>query len=46
MVTWEVNRAIVACVDLVDHILKFGLARVLAKGSHNGSELLRCDLTW
>ena len=43
--TWEVNGAIVISVNLVDHILQLGLGRVLAKGSHDGAQLLGSDLS-
>ncbi len=33
--TWEVNGAIVIRVDLIDHVLQFGLGGILAQGSHH-----------
>ena len=33
--TREVNGAIVVCIDLVDHVLKFGLAWILAQRPHD-----------
>ena len=39
----EIDRAIAICIDLVDHVLQFGLCWVLAKRSHDGSELFGCD---
>lgn len=43
--TWEVDRAIVISVNLVDHVLQFGLGRVLAERSHDGTQLLSSDLS-
>lgn len=42
--TWKVNRAVIIGVDLVDHILKFRLAWVLAERSHDRAQLLGRDL--
>ena len=35
--TGEVDRAVIVCVHLVDHILQLGLAGVLAERSHDCS---------
>jgi hypothetical protein len=43
--TWEVDCAIVVSVDLVDHVLEFGLRWILSKGSHDGTEFLGGDLS-
>ena len=43
--TWEVDCAIIISIDLVDHILKLRLRRVLAERAHNGSQLLGSDLS-
>lgn len=40
----EVNGAVVVGVDLVDHVLKLRLRRVLAERAHDGAELLGGDL--
>ena len=44
--TREVDGAIVVGVNLVDHVLKLGLGRVLAEGAHNSTKLLGGDLAW
>jgi len=44
--TGEVDGSVVVGVDLVDHVLKLRLRRVLAEGAHDSAELLRRDLTW
>ena len=43
--TREVDSAVVVGVDLVDHVLQFGLGRVLTQGAHDSAELLGGDLT-
>jgi hypothetical protein len=43
--TWKVDSAIVISVNLVDHVLQFGLGRVLAKRSHDGAQLFGGDLS-
>jgi hypothetical protein len=43
--TWKVDRAIVISINLVDHVLQFGLGRVLTKRSHDGTQLLGGDLS-
>jgi site-specific recombinase XerC len=42
--TWEVDGAIVISVNLVDHVLQLRFGGILAKGSHNGAELLGGNL--
>ena len=37
----EVDGAVAVGIDLVDHILQFGLSGVLAQGSHDCSQFLR-----
>ena len=44
--TWEINGTVVVSIDLVDHVLQLGLGRVLAKGSHDGAQLLASDLSY
>ena len=44
--TWEVNGAIVVCVDLVDHILQLRLRGILTQRSHDCAQLLRSDLSY
>jgi len=44
--TWEVDSAVVISINLVDHVLQLGFGRVLAKGSHNGTQLFGGDLSW
>ena len=43
--TGKVNRPVVVGINLVDHILQLGLRRVLTERSHNGTQLLRSDLS-
>ncbi len=43
--TREINGAVVISVDLVDHILKLRFGRILAKRSHDSSQLLGSDLS-
>ena len=42
--TGEVDGAVVVGIDLVDHVLQLGLARVLAKRAYDCAELLGGDL--
>ena len=42
----EINGAVAISIDLVDHILKLSLSRVLTEGPHDGSELLGGDCTF
>lgn len=44
--TREVDGAVVVGINLVNHILKLRLGGVLAKGSHDGTQLLGSDLTY
>lgn len=44
MCTWEINGAVVVGIDLVDHVLEFGLAGILAERPHDGTQLLGGDL--
>ena len=39
----EVNRAVAVCVDLVDHVLQFGLGRVLTQRAHDSAQLFCRD---
>ena len=41
----EIDSAVAIGVDLVDHILKFGLCGVLAQGTHDGPKFFRGDGT-
>jgi hypothetical protein len=43
--TREVDCAIVVGINLIDHVLEFRLAGILAERAHDGSQLLGCDLT-
>lgn len=43
--TWEVNGAVVVGINLVDHVLKLRLRRVLAKRAHDSTELLGGNLS-
>merc|ERR1719478_472285 len=40
---WEVNGSITIGVDLVDHILEFGLGGILTQGAHNSPQLFGGD---
>jgi hypothetical protein len=42
----EVDGAVIVGVDLVDHVLEFGLAGVLAEGAHDRAQLFGGDLSW
>lgn len=42
--TREIDGAIVIGINFVDHVLEFRLGRVLAKGPHDGTQLLGGDL--
>jgi hypothetical protein len=43
--TREIDCAIVIGVHLVDHVLKFRLAGVLAEGAHDSAQFLGGDLS-
>src|ERR1700759_2635249 len=43
--TWEVDCAIVVGINLIDHVLQFRLAWVLAERAHDCAQLLCSDLT-
>lgn len=40
----KVDGAVAVRVDLVDHVLEFGLGRVLPEGAHDGAEFASGDL--
>lgn len=40
----KVDGAVAVRVDLVDHVLEFGLGRVLTEGAHDGAEFASGDL--
>lgn len=42
--TREIDGSVVVRIDLVNHILKLRLGRVLAKRAHDSAELLGGDL--
>ena len=42
--TGKVNRSVVVGINLVDHVLKLRLGRVLAKRAHHRAQLLSSDL--
>merc|ERR1711865_848938 len=37
---WEIDGARTISINLVDHVLELSFSRVLAKGAHDGAELL------
>jgi hypothetical protein len=39
----KVDGAVTVGIDLVDHVLKLGLGRVLAEGAHDSAKLLGGD---
>lgn len=43
--TREIDGAVVVRINLIDHVLELGLGRILSQASHDGSQLLGCDLT-
>ena len=42
---WEIDSAVAVGIDLIDHILKFGLCGVLAQRAHDSAEFPRGDGT-
>lgn len=42
--TWEIDSAIVICIDLIDHVLQLGFRWILAKRTHHRSQFLGGDL--
>lgn len=44
--TWEVNGAIVVCINFVDHVLKLRFGRVLSEGAHDGAQFSGSDLSY
>lgn len=44
--TREVDGSVVVSIDLVDHVLKLRLGRVLAEGTHDSTKLLGGNLAW